>query len=76
MDYHYCFHPGIDFYMKKVIAYTHLSVDVSCPYCGCYQDKHHDLAESMGFDLEAKDVNIQVECEDCTELFEVEHIEY
>lgn len=64
--------------MKEVDAQTYVEVEVTCPYCSCWQDifDHPNIKESMGFDLRSKDANIEVTCDDCGKIFLVKDILY
>jgi len=64
--------------MKKTEAYTYIEVNCECPYCGRYQDiwDKSTTAESMGFDMMANNVDIEILCEKCGKEFIVTDIEY
>jgi len=62
--------------MKKVDANTSLEVWVDCPYCENYQNVLDDVKESMGYDLRAEDVDIEITCKECKKTFMIVDINY
>ena len=62
--------------MKKTDAQASIEVYCDCPYCEHYQDIFEKVKESLGFELSAYDVNIEITCEECKEQFIVTDIYY
>lgn len=64
--------------MKKTDAQTHIEVNCSCPYCERFQDiwDKGTVAELMGFDMVAYNVDIEITCENCDKPFIVTDIFY
>lgn len=63
--------------MKETDACTSLSIDVTCPYCGHYQDRLDDLTDHLEHDeLSAEKCEAELDCEECGETFLVTRIWY
>jgi RNase P subunit RPR2 len=62
--------------MKKATAETSLEVWVHCPNCERYLDKTKTLREHLQDDLRAKDIDVEVSCYVCGEIFIVTDISY
>ena len=63
---------------KIAEAETHLSIMVTCPYCGSYKDiiDNDHVKESIGFDLRAENADLEIKCDRCNKIFIVNDILY
>ena len=62
--------------MKRATAETSLEVWVHCPNCNMYLDKTNYLREHLQDDLRAEDIDVEVSCHGCDNIFIVTDISY
>lgn len=62
--------------MKKVKAEVLLEINVTCPYCGYGDDRIDALKKHMEFDLRAENIDVDIRCFKCKEIFIVNEISY
>ena len=64
--------------MKTVEAKTYVEVRCNCPECGAWLDIYHRgrTKEVLGYDLRAKDCDMEINCPRCGKEFMVSNINY
>ena len=63
--------------MKKAKAETILSTYLECPYCEqCVDFEPHEYDLCEGEQFGAKNLNIEIECQECGKHFILNEIEY
>ena len=63
--------------MKTVQATTHIECNVTCPHCNDYQNRFDELRDYFqNGEPRAYDIEAEIRCETCKEIFIVDLIEY
>lgn len=62
--------------MKETTAQTFLEVVCTCPYCGAIEDILKDVKEVLEYDHRASNIDKEIKCSECSEIFIVTDINF
>lgn len=62
--------------IKKVNATISIDAYCECPYCGRLQDVFYIVRELLDEELCATDCGIDIVCEKCRKMFEIQDVTY
>lgn len=62
--------------MEKINANCFIEILCTCPYCGAVEDVFDDVRELMGDDHRAENIDKEVKCSECEQIFIVENVMY
>jgi metal-sulfur cluster biosynthetic enzyme len=62
--------------MKKINAQCFVEVAATCPYCGALDDILDDVRDVMDDNHRAHNIDKEITCSECNEIYIVENVNY